>query len=99
MVWCRIGVADLSVAAPELVSARGAFSAEISSPSGRRGVVVTLRDEHGRVVEQLDKAVRRDVVEYTTAALEPGGYRLEVRDAVDPISNNGVIPLSLVWPE
>jgi len=51
------------------------------------------------VVVQLDKVVRRDVVEYTTAALEPGGYTLEVRDAAAPMSNSVVISSFLVWPE
>lgn len=90
---------ELSIGAPELVSAHEAFGAMISAPSGRRTVVVTLRDERGRVVERLDKVMRHEVVQYTTAALEPGGYTLEVRHTDDPLSNRGVVSPFLVWPD
>lgn len=91
--------AAFSVATPEIISARTTFHATITTLSGRRGVVVTLRDESGRVVEQLDKVIRRDIVEYTTAALEPGGYTLEVRDAADMMLNSAVNSSFLVWPD
>lgn len=89
---------ELTVAAPELISAREGFSATITWP-GRRTVIVTLRDEGGRVVERLDKVIRREAVDYTTAALEPGGYTLEVRGAVASQSNGAVISPFLVWPD
>lgn len=91
--------ADLSVAAPEIISAQTPFHATISSPAGRRGVVVTLRDEHGRVVEQVDKVVRDGVVEYRTPALDPGGYTLDVRDSAASPSHIGVNSSFLVWPD
>ena len=90
---------DLSVTVPELLSVGEPFAATISSPARRRSVAITVRDEHGGVVEEVEKAMRHSTVEYRTAPLDPGGYSLEVRDVADVTSTSGVNSSFLVWPE
>jgi hypothetical protein len=41
---------DLSVAAPQMLSAGESLAATIASHTGRRSVTITVRDEHRRVV-------------------------------------------------
>lgn len=90
---------DLSVAMPEILSAAEPVTATISSPTGRRSVAITVRDEHGGVIEQVEKVIRHSTVEYQTAPLDPGGYSLEVRDVADAASTSGVNSSFLVWPQ
>jgi pimeloyl-ACP methyl ester carboxylesterase len=89
---------DLSVAMPEIFAAEEPVTATISSPTGRRSVAITVRDEHGGVVEEVEKVIRHSAVEYRTAALDPSGYSLEVRDVADGASVSGVNSSFLVWP-
>jgi len=90
---------DLSVAAPEVLSAGESLAATIASHTGRRSVTITVRDEHGRVVTEVEKAMRTSTIEYRTEPLDPGGYSLEVRDLADIASTSGVNSTFLVWPE
>jgi hypothetical protein len=71
---------DLSVEAPEILSGGEAFAARIVSPTARRSVTITVRDEHGRIVAEVQKALRHSTIEYRAEPLDPGGYNLEVRD-------------------
>jgi pimeloyl-ACP methyl ester carboxylesterase len=89
----------ISVAAPEILSAGEPFAATIASHTGRRGVTISVRDEHGQVVTEVEKAMRQSTIEYRTAPLDPGGYSLEVRDIADTTSTSGVTSSFLVWPE
>jgi hypothetical protein len=50
------------------------------------------------VVEQVEKVMRHNAVEYQTAPLNPGGYSLEVRNVADEASTSGVNSSFLVWP-
>ena len=70
---------DLSVEAPEILSGGEAFAARIVSPTARRSVTITVRDEHGRIVAEVQKALRHSTIEYRAEPLDPGGYSLEVR--------------------
>lgn len=90
---------DLSVAAPEILSVGEPLGATIASPTRRRSVTITVRDEHGRVVTEVEKAMRHSTIEYRTAPLDPGGYSLEVRDLADVTSASCVNSAFLVWPE
>jgi hypothetical protein len=90
---------DLSVAVPEILSVGEPLVATIASPTGRRSVTITVRDEHGRVVTEVEKAMRRSTIEYRTAPLDPGGYGLEVRDLADVTATSCVNSSFLVWPE
>jgi hypothetical protein len=92
-------IEDLSVAMPEILSAGDPVTATISSAAGRRSVAITVRDEHGGVVEEVQKVLRNSAVQYRTAALNPGGYTLEVRDVADAESTSGVHSAFLVWPQ
>ncbi|WP_421841302.1 esterase/lipase family protein [Mycobacterium sp.] len=93
-----VSIEDLSVAMPEILSAGDSVTATISSAAGRRSVAITVRDEHGGVVEEVHKVLRNSEVQYRTSALNPGGYTLEVRDVADAESANGVHSAFLVWP-
>jgi pimeloyl-ACP methyl ester carboxylesterase len=88
---------DLSVAMPEIFAAEEPVTATITSPTGRRTVAITVRDEHGGVLEEVHKVIRHSAVEYQTAPLDPGGYSLEVRDVADGASTSGVNSSFLVW--
>jgi pimeloyl-ACP methyl ester carboxylesterase len=88
---------DLSVAMPELFAAEEPVTATITSPTGRRTVAITVRDEHGGVLEEVHMVIRHSAVEYQTAPLDPGGYSLEVRDVADGASTSGVNSSFLVW--
>lgn len=90
---------DLSVAVPEILSVGEPLVATIASPTGRRSVTITVRDEHGRVVTEVEKAMRHSTIEYRTAPLDPGGYGLEVRDLADVTATSCVNSSFLVWPE
>jgi hypothetical protein len=90
---------DLSVAASEILSVGEAFAARIVSPAARRSLTITVRDEHGRIVTEVQKAMRRSTIEYRTSPLDPGGYSLEVRDTADVTATNYVNSAFLVWPE
>ncbi|BBX47687.1 hypothetical protein GCM10009641_18850 [Mycobacterium cookii] len=89
---------DYSVTVPELLSVGDPVTATISSPAGRRSVLVTVRNEHGAVVEEVEKVLRQSAVEYRTAPLDPGAYSLEVREVADVASTTGVTSSFLVWP-
>ena len=91
-------IEDLSVAMPEILSAGEPVIATMSSAAGRRSVAITVRDEHGGVVEEVQKVLRNSAVQYRTSALDPGGYTLEVRDVADSESASGVHSAFLVWP-
>jgi hypothetical protein len=89
--------AAFSVAMPEIFAAEEPVTATITSPTGRRSVAITVRDEHGTVVEELEKVIRHSSLEYQTAPLHPGGYSLQVRDVADGASTSGVNSTFLVW--
>ncbi len=90
---------ELSVAAPEILSVGERLAATIAAPAGRRSVTITVRDELGQVVTQVEKAMRHSTIEYRTAPLDLGGYSLEVRDLADVTATGGVNSSFLVWPE
>lgn len=88
---------ELSVAAPEILGQKESLTATISSPDGRRSVVVKVSDEHGALIAEQTKPVRNGTVVYHTPPLPPGGYSLEVHDIHD--RTVGVTTPFLVWPE
>ena len=90
---------DLSIAAPEVLSADESLLARIASGAGRRSIVITVRDENGRVITEVERAMRRETIDYQAAPLSPGGYNLQVRDVADVSTNGGVHSSFLVWPE
>lgn len=92
-------VEDFSVEAPEILSVHERLVATISSPTGRRSVMITVRDEHGRVVEEVARPMRQNPIDYRTSPLDPGAYSLEVRDGTDVAATGGVNSSFLVWYE
>ncbi|MGQ9411147.1 esterase/lipase family protein [Mycolicibacterium gilvum] len=88
---------SLSVAMPEIFAAEEPVTATISSPTGPRSVAITVRGEHGGVIEHVEKVIREGAFQYQTAALDPGGYSLEVRSVTDGASTSGVNSAFLVW--
>lgn len=89
--------ADLSVRSPEILSTTEDLVATIDS-SERRTVTITVRDERGHIVAEVQKVVRNGRLEYRTTPLEPGGYDLEVRDLADTSVAGGVSSPFIVWP-
>jgi hypothetical protein len=61
--------------------------------------MITVRDEHGNVVEEVARPLRQNAIEYRTPPLDPGAYSLEVRDGTDVTSGGGVNSSFLVWHE
>jgi hypothetical protein len=90
-------IADLSVRSPEILSTTEDLVATIAS-SERRTVTITVRDEGGRILTEVQKVVRNGRLEYRTTPLEPGCYDLEVRDLADTPGTGGVSSPFIVWP-
>lgn len=88
---------DLSVRSPEILSTTEDLVATIAS-SERRTVTITVRDERGHTVAEVQKVVRNGRLEYRTTPLGPGGYELEVRDLADAPQTGGVSSPFIVWP-
>jgi hypothetical protein len=88
---------ELSVRSPEILSTTEDLVATIES-SERRTVTITVRDERGQIVAEVQKVVRNGRLEYRTTPLEPGGYDLEVRDRADTSETGGVSSPFIVWP-
>lgn len=90
-------IEDLSVRSPEILSTTEDLVATIES-SERRTVTITVRDERGHNIAEVQKVVRNGRLEYRTTPLEPGGYDLEVRDLADTPESGGVSSPFIVWP-
>ncbi len=94
----RGGNGELMVTARELMSSEESLEVFIVARTGRRGVVVTLHDDGGRVIEEVYRVVRGDAAGYPTALLAPRGYTLAVRDVAIATLGNAITSSFLVWP-
>jgi hypothetical protein len=89
---------DLSVDAPELISSADRLAVRVSTPTDRRRVVIILRDERGRVVEEVHRLASNGPANYATEPLTPGAYTIAVHDISDSTRSRGVTSSFLVWP-
>ena len=93
-----VSVEDFSVALPELLVQGESLSASITSHAGRRTVLITLRNERGQTLSEVEKVLRHSRFEHQITSLDPGAYSLEVRDVAGDSMRGGVHSSFLVWP-
>lgn len=88
---------ELSISAPEVLVGGEPLAATISSPAGRRSIVISIADEHGKLIAEQIQVLRNGVIDYHTPPLPPGGYALKAHVVNDGMG--GVNVPFLVWPD
>ncbi len=89
--------ADISVAAPEIVSTREPVTIGISCAHTPQAVVVSVTDELGTTLSRFNRVIRESNQTVAIPALPPGGHIIQVR-AANSSQALGVSSPLVVWP-